>query len=134
MANGVEVAHAYVSLIPKLSNNFANIAKQATGSFGNQFKSGISAIGVAAGNILSNAIQSSIGNVGQLLKEGVTYGDALLRYPLVLKSLGVSADEAQISIQKLHEGLRGTPVLVSEGTTAVQRLVATTGDVQKSTD
>lgn len=131
---GTEVAHAYVTLLPKLDKSFKTTAQQATEEFGSSFKNGLSAIGVAAGQLLANAIQSTIGNIGQLISEGVGYADALTRFPLVLESLGVAGEEATLSIEKLNDGLRGTPILTSDATTAVQRLVATTGDVQKSTD
>lgn len=131
---GTEVANAYVSILPKSGGNFKSVAQNATNQMGNTFKSGLSAIGVAAGNLLANALSSTIGNIGQLLSESLSYSDALTRFPLVLESLGVAGDQAAVSIERLRAGLEGTPILVSDATTAVQRLVATTGDVQKSTD
>lgn len=131
---GTEVAHAYVTLLPKTSGNFKQVAESSANDFGNSFKSGLSAVGVAAGQLLASGIQKAIGAIGQYVSEGIAYADALTRFPLVLESLGLSADEAAGSIAKLEEGLKGTPILVSDATTAVQRLVATTGDVEKSTD
>lgn len=131
---GVEVANAYVSILPKSGGNFKQVAQNASNQFGSTFKSGISAWGVAAGNVLASALQSTIGSVGEILGESIKYSDALTRFPLVLESLGISGDKAADAISRLRAGLEGTPIIVSDATTAVQRLVATTGDVEKSTD
>lgn len=130
---GTEVARAYVSILPKLSQEWKSLANNVSNSLGGSLKKGLSSAGVAAGQLLANGIQSALGGVGSLISESIDYSDAMARFPLVVGALGVSAEDSAKSVEKLKQGLKGTPMLVSEAATTVQRLTASTGDIDKST-
>ena len=52
--------------------------------------------------------------------------DTMNNFPNVMKNLGIGAEDAQKSINKMSEKLKGLPTSLDAGARAVQRFTSTT--------
>ena len=116
------------------------------------------------GNILfhfkgdSSGLQKTISSVGSMTKSilvatGITKalstawnmvssstGDAIDRFdklnafPKTMKSLGISTEQSEKSINKLSEKLKGLPTTLDAGASAVARFTAKNEDIERSTE
>lgn len=80
--------------------------------------------------ITSQAMSSISSNIGNAIKRF----DTLNNYPVVMQSLGYSAQDANTSIQKMSDHLTGLPTALDSMTGTVQGIVAITGNLDKATD
>ena len=91
------------------------------------------AIGAVSGitqsvfNKVTNIISNSVGSA-------VKRFDTMNNFPKVMANLGISADKAEGSIQKIADNLKGLPTTLDQGASAVQRFTTINGDLEKSTD
>ena len=137
-----EVGSAYVTILPKLSSNFSSSisrAMQTTGTsasndFSGSFNKGIGALGVAAGNLLASGIGKCVSVIGSSISGAIEKTDILENFPNVMSNLGIGADKAQASINRLNEKLLGLPTTLQAGASAVQRFAAINNDIDKSTE
>ena len=60
--------------------------------------------------------------------------DTLNKFPKVLQSLGVSAEESEKSISKLSDGIDGLPTKLNDIASNAQRMYTSFGDMDKATD
>lgn len=102
--------------------------KKTTGNIQGMTKSLLVATGitkaVSAGfNMITNSTDAAISRL-----------DTLNNFPKVMSNLGIGADEAQKSIDKMSDKLAGLPTTLDQGAMAVQRFTSANGDVKKSTD
>lgn len=101
------------------------------------FSNGIKKISTASitmGNLISKAFMEVANVIKGSLDSAISRIDTLNNFPKVMSNLGVSAEDAKVSIDKMSDGLAGLPTTLDEGALAVQRFTSANGDVKKSTD
>lgn len=104
---------------------------------GSGFSNGINKISTASitmGNLISKAFMEVANVIKGSLDSAISRIDTLNNFPKVMSNLGVSAEDAKVSIDKMSDGLAGLPTTLDEGALAVQRFTSANGDVKKSTD
>ena len=74
----------------------------------------ISGITQSVFNKVTNVISNSVGSA-------VKRFDTMNNFPKVMANLGISADKAEASIQKIADNLKGLPTTLDQGASAVQR-------------
>lgn len=92
---------------------------------------------VATGAIVgvTSQVFSKVSSViSQNLSAGIARADIMNNYVNVMSNLGIGADAAKKSVDQLSDGLDGLPTALDTASLAVQRLTATNGDVEKSTN
>lgn len=60
--------------------------------------------------------------------------DTLNQFPKVLEAMGVSAEDAELSMAKLSDGIDGLPTTLDEIASNAQRMYTSFGDMDKATD
>lgn len=105
---------------------------QATQSANSAFK-GLSVGAIAMGGLVSAGISKILGAIGTQIGGAVARLDTLNNFPKVMGNLGISADEAQKSIDYMGEKLKGLPTTLQDGASAVQRFTSANGNIQAST-
>lgn len=93
-----------------------------------------SAWSVAAGSLIAKGVAKIASTISSNLGDAIKRVDVINNFPKVMSNLGIGAGEAQESITKLSEKLRGLPTSLQDGASAVQRFTSKNGDVAKSTD
>lgn len=88
---------------------------------------------VAAGNLISKGIGKIISTISSNMDAAIKRVDILNNFPKIMTNMGISADEAQISIDTLAEKLQGLPTSLQDGASAVERFTSKNSDVAKST-
>lgn len=88
----------------------------------------------AMGNVIAN-VMASVGNaINNSMGDAVSRLDALNNYPKVMSNLGIGADEAQASMNRLNEKLLGLPTALDDAVMAVQRFSSANQNVGASTE
>lgn len=93
-----------------------------------------SAWSIAAGSLIAKGVSKIASTISSNLGDAIKRVDIINNFPKVMSNLGVGAGDAQASITKLSEKLRGLPTSLQDGAAAVQRFTSKNGDVAKSTD
>lgn len=111
----------------KVTNDLQNIGKNTEKSnvtVGKLAKSlGLVAAGAKAFEVLKNS-------VGDAVKRF----DTLNQFPKVLEALGVSAEEADRSVNRLSDGIDGLPTKLDEIASTAQRMYTSFGNMDKATE
>lgn len=102
--------------------------KGLTGSFGKLTSA------FTLGNLAAKGISKAIGVMSANMGDAIKRADTLNNFPKVMSNLGIGADDAQKSINKLSDKLQGLPTSLDSAANSVQRLTSKNGDVAKSTD
>lgn len=68
------------------------------------------------------------------LDDAITRFDTLNKFPKVLQALGVSAEDAERSMQRLSDGTDGLPTKLDEIASTAQRMYTSFGDMDKATE
>lgn len=97
-------------------------------SFGTMTKSILTATGIT--KMFSATMDLVKGSTGQ----AITRLDTLNQFPRVMQSLGISAEDAEESINIMSKRLEGLPTTLDQGANSVKRFTAYNGDVKKSTE
>ena len=113
-----------------LRNTETQLEKTGTSS-GKAFGSAWS---VAAGSLIAKGVSKIASTISSNLGSAIKRVDIINNFPKVMSNLGIGAGDAQASIKKLSEKLRGLPTSLQDGASAVQRFTSKNGDVAKSTD
>src|SRR5699024_11469781 len=66
--------------------------------------------------------------------DAITRFDTLNQFPKVLEALGVSAEDAEKSVDNLSEGIDGLPTKLDDIASTAQRMYTSFGDMDKATD
>lgn len=98
------------------------------------FRSKVSAVSVAVGNILADLAGKGFEVVSNSVDKAVSRVDTMRNFPKVMSNLGYSTDDASAAIQKMSDRLSGLPTTLDSMTSGVQRLVPSVQDVGKATD
>lgn len=107
-------------------------ASGATDSFGSRLKSAVGA--GAAMQLGMSAVNKALSTMSAHMDAAVSRVDTMNNFPLVMKSLGFSAEAADKSIDKLGTGIEGLPTSLDEIVKNTQLLTASLGDLGKGTD
>lgn len=83
---------------------------------------------------IDKIISKAMGTISSSVGNAISRLDILNNYPKVIQNLGFSAKDAQKSINTLSDGLNGLPTALDDAASSVQRLVASNGDINKSTE
>lgn len=102
--------------------------KGLTGSFGKLTSA------FTLGNLAAKGISKAIGVMSANMGDAIKRADTLNNFPKVMSNLGIGADDAQKSIDKLSDKLQGLPTSLDSAAGSVQRLTSKNGDIAKSTD
>lgn len=139
MAAGVELATAWVRLVPTVDGLSGAITKalggsDATSSLNRGGKSMgavlAGAIGGAAAAATSKAISLVTGSIDSAIKRV----DTMNNFPKIMKNLGYSADDAEKSVKKISESLAGLPTSLDQMAGTVQQLAPLTGGLEEATN
>ncbi len=98
---------------PKASGNIKTLAASL----------GLVAIGAAAFRVLKASLDDAISRF-----------DTLNKFPKVLQSLGVSAEDSERSVSNLADGIDGLPTKLDEIASTAQRMYTSFGSMDKATD
>lgn len=104
----------------------------ATKDVSNGMKSMTSSILKATG--ITKAFSMTMDLVKGSTDQAISRIDTLNQFPKVMSNLGIGAEDAQASIDKMSDKLQGLPTTLDDGAMAVQRFTSKNGDVKKSTD
>ena len=97
-------------------------------------RGGLSALTVAAGNVLANAFQKVTSTISEGFQTAVSRVDTLNAYKISMESLGYSTDEVSVAQKKLTDGIQGLPTTLPQIVSMQKQYVALTDDIGKSTD
>ena len=126
-------------LITANTKNFENaisgVNKKVSGLVNQSAKTSKSlAVGFAAGTVATKILSAAVSAVTANLSSAVERLDTLNNYTNVMSNLGVNAEDAEASVQRLSDGLLGLPTTLNDAASSVQRLTAANGNVKASTE
>lgn len=128
-----EVGAAYVSVYPKLTNDWNSIGTEAASNFSSGISSKAVTIGTALGSVLGKAASAASNLLMANLERGIERSDMLNAFPAMMEQLGYGSDVAEGSIKQIMEHLRGLPTATQDLLPFVQSLTAINRDLEKST-
>ena len=114
--------------VNKQLSNTDNAMKRTSLSAGSMFKSMLGA------NLVSSAIGKLTNMISGQLGNAVSRFDTLNNYVNVMHNLGVSEEAANVSRERLANGLKGLPTTLDSAVLAVQRFTAANENVEASTE
>ena len=82
----------------------------------------------------AQAVQKVFGMVTSQVGSAIQRFDTLNNYVNVMSNLGIEADEAQKSIDRMKDALDGLPTTLQDGASAVQRFASSNKNVEASTE
>ena len=97
-------------------------------------KAGSTIKNIVMGLGITKLIGSAMNQINGSIDGAITRLDTLNQFPKVMSNLGIGAEDAQKSIDKMADKLSGLPTTLDEGARAVQRFTSKNSDVAKSTD
>lgn len=100
----------------------------------NKASSKISVGAIAAGNLIAKGLGAAFKAIAQNMDDAITRLDTLNNFPRVMSNLGISAKDAQASINVMAEKLLGLPTTLDDAALAVQRFTSANGNVKASTE
>ena len=89
---------------------------------------------IVVGLGITKLVSVAMGQITSSIDSAISRVDTLNNFPKVMSNLGIGAQEAQKSIDKMSDKLTGLPTTLDQGARAVQRFTSKNGDVAKSTD
>ena len=97
-------------------------------------KGGATIKNIVAGLGITKLISVAMNQINASIDSAVSRFDALNNFPKVMSNLGIGAEDAEKSIEKMSDKLLGLPTTLDAGALAVQRFTSANGDIKKSTD
>ena len=99
----------------------------------------ISSVGSMTKSILvatgiTKALSTAWNMVSSSTGDAIDRFDKLNAFPKTMKSLGISTEQSEKSINKLSEKLKGLPTTLDAGASAVARFTAKNEDIERSTE
>lgn len=129
MASANNLGTAYIKIAPQMQGIQKSIS-DGLASIKTTSLPGATAVGT----VVAKGISAAMNMVTSSLDGAVKRTDILNNFPRVMANLGIGADDAQKSINRLVEKLDGLPTALQDGASAVQRFTSRNGDVAKSTE
>lgn len=140
------IAQAYITITPKFTGFKQAVESELSGvtssgytsgqKLGNAFSSGANGL-VKSGALVgafSAITTSALSAVSSHLTDAISRFDTLNNYPVVMQTLGYSAETAEASISKMSDRLQTLPTTLDSMASTVQGITAVTGDLSKATD
>jgi tape measure domain-containing protein len=115
----------------KQSNELGDQLSASTKKGGELTKS---ILGTAMGVGAIKLVSSAMGMVKDSVAGAISRFDTLNKYPVVMKSLGYSAEDVDKSMTKLGDGIDGLPTSLDEIVASTQQLSIATGSLRTGTD
>lgn len=109
-------------------------ADSEVSNFTKNSESKLSTWSIAAGNIVAKGFATAARAITNSLDTAISRVDTLNNFPKVMSNLGIGADDAQKSIDKLSEAIDGLPTALDDAAGSVQYFTSSNGDIAKSTD
>lgn len=137
----IELAQAYVQIVPSMKNVGTSISK----AFGNSSQTegnnqGLKAgggfsrgLGIAMG-VASAVTQKAMSVIGDSIGSAVNRADQMNNFPKVMKNLGYSSDDAAASIKLISQRLDGLPTTMSSMTGMVQLIAPVSKSLKDATN
>lgn len=88
-------------------------------------------VGMSALNVVVQKIAQGISGS---MDEAISRVDTLNNYTKVMGNLGIKADDASVSLNRMSDALLGLPTTLDQGALAVQRFTSANGDIKTSTE
>ena len=129
MASANNLGTAYIKIAPQMQG----IQKSISDGLASIKTSSLPGA-TAVGTVIAKGVSAAMNLVTSSLDGAVKRTDILNNFPRVMANLGIGADDAQKSINRLVEKLDGLPTALQDGASAVQRFTSRNGDVAKSTE
>ena len=97
-------------------------------------KAGSTIKNIVVGLGITKIISTAMNQITSSIDSAISRYDTLNQFPKVMSNLGIGAEDAQKSIDKMSDKLSGLPTTLDQGARAVQRFTSKNSDVAKSTD
>ena len=127
-----ELANANATIIRVEENlkNTNNESNKMPQNFVNANNSASNLVKTLMGlSVIQRGISMITGQVGS----AISRLDTLNNYPKVMSNLGISSEQANVSMQMLNNGLKGLPTKLNDAVGSVQRFTSANGNVGAST-
>lgn len=140
----IEIAQAYVSIVPSMKNvgnaitaafggASEKIGRSEGGKLGAAFGGGLKARMGAAIGVASAVAGKAMSAIGSSISSAVSRADQMNNFPKVMRNLGYSSEDAAKSIRKITASLDGLPTTSSAMTSMVQQLAPLTSNLDEAT-
>ena len=120
--------------IIEAESQLKNFDNQINKTSSNMNKGTSTAKSFFAGLLGAQAVQKVFGMVTGQIDSAIQRFDTLNNYVNVMSNLGISADKAQKSLDRMKVGLDGLPTTLQDGASAVQRFTSSNKNIQASTE
>ena len=125
-ANFTATMEKAVNELAKVNNQNQTVRNTVTNSGQSMLRMGaLTGAGMAAASKAMSAVSSSLGGA-------ISRFDTLNKYPVVMKSLGYSAQDVAKSTKTLSDGIDGLPTTLDGITSIAQQLAPLTGSADKA--
>lgn len=116
------------------SINVGNAYVTVSARFDKSWSSGVLTKANAVGDLISKGISRAVGAVSSSIDAAIGRVDTMNNFPRIMENMGVGADAAKASIDRLSKGIDGLPTALDTAVLGVERFTSKNGDVDKSTD
>lgn len=120
---------AYIKIAPQMQGIQKSISDGLAG-----IKSTSLPGAAALGTVIAKGVSAAMNLVTSSLDKAIERTDIINNFPKVMSNMGISADKAKESIDKLKDKLDGLPTSLQDGASAVQRFTSKNADIKKSTE
>lgn len=118
----------------KVVKGVANVDK-SLGGLGNTAKKGALSVGKIASALgLVYVAKKGIDLVTQSLDGAIDRYDTLNQFPRVMQLMGFDAEESEVAINKLSDGIQGLPTTLDSVASTAQNIAVLTGDLDGAVD
>lgn len=130
----IQIKPATKGLRQAISSDLNTGSTSAGEEAGGKFSTGFAAKMGAVAGIAMQGVQKLASVVSNSFSSAIGRADTLTNYTRVMSNLGIGAEEAQASVNKMADKLTGLPTALDDAAMAVQRFTSKNGDVAESTD
>jgi len=134
-----EVGTYYITIMPDMSKFTGSVNKAMSNAGVTDGNAYVKSFGdIVRGSALGTLLGNVAGRVGDSIMSGLSTGidraDTLRNFPRVMEAMGFEAGDAEDSIKKIMERLRGLPASTQDVVRLTQAISDSTGDVGLATD
>lgn len=116
------------------STNVGNAYVTVSARFDKSWSSGVLAKANAVGDLISKGISAGISAVSNSVDAAIKRVDTMNSFPRIMENMGIGADAAKASIDRLSAGIDGLPTALDTAVLGVERFTSKNSDVEKSTE